>query len=346
MPSAYGNTVQHWRSQVVADITSQTANQCTVRSRCYWHSISWGYNVSGVKGHASVGSYGSGDKTFTASSGTSASVSQLVATVTHTYTRTTSDQKITCKAVVTFNGGYHDGTSTATTTITVPKLASEIPGPPTDVTAIRNADDDIDVTWVLHPELGGITKNTIQVQVDDEDWTTLSSSLGSSVTSYTYTAGSANHRYCFRVSSTSAAGTSDYGTSEYIYTTPAAPSAVTGFRIIDTCYVSATATNIEWPDTYRWQRRINNNSAWVTITEGTTLSIIDDITSLSTMDEDRIYYRCCAIAPSGLAGSYSSSFKMTSALPRIYVWYDSTIPDKIMVNIPSGNNIKNVYFSV
>lgn len=97
MPSAYGNTVQHWRSQVVADITSQTADKCTVRSRCYWHSISWGYNVSGVKGHASVGSYGSGDKTFTASSGTGASVSKLVATVTHTYTRTNSDQKITCK---------------------------------------------------------------------------------------------------------------------------------------------------------------------------------------------------------------------------------------------------------
>lgn len=339
MPSAYGNTVQHWRSQVVADITSQTTNQCTVRSRCYWCSIGWGYSVSGSSGSASVGSYSSGNKSFTASSGTGASVSILVATATHTYTRTTSNQNITCKAVVTLSGGYHNGTSTATTTITVPKLDAEVPETPTSVTAKRNADNDIDVSWVLHPKLGGISKNTIQVQVDSGSWTTLSSSLGSGATSYTYTAGSANHRYRFRVSSTSSAGTSSYGTSGYVYTTPAAPSAVSGFRIGDTCYLSATVTNIKWPNTYRWQRS-TNNSSWTTITGATSSSISDSIIS------DTIYYRCCAIAPSGLAGSYSSSFKMTAALPNIYVWYDSTIPDKIMVNVPSGSNIKNVYFSI
>lgn len=339
MASAYGNTVQHWRSQVVADITSQTTTQCTVRSRCYWCSIGWGYSVSGSSGSASVGSYSSGNKTFTASSGTGASVSILVATATHTYTRTSSNQSITCKAVVTLSGGYHNGTSTATTTITVPKLDAEVPGTPTSVTATRSADNNIKVSWTLHPELGGITKNTIQVQVDSGSWSTLSSSLGSSTTSYTYTAGSANHRYRFRVSSTSAAGTSSYGTSGYVYTTPAAPSAISGFRIGDVCYLSATTSNIKWPNTYRWQRS-SNGSNWATISGATTSSISDTTTIESP------YYRCCAIAPSGLAGTYSSSFQMTEAIPKIHIWYNSTIPEKIMINVPSGSTIKNVYFSI
>lgn len=123
MATVYGNTVQHWRAKIVADTTSTTNTQVTVRTRVYFCSIEWGYDVA-AKAKAEVGSYSSGDKIFNAYSATGASVETLVATCTHTYNRSTSTQNITCKGTVQITGGYHNGTSTNSTTISVPALAS------------------------------------------------------------------------------------------------------------------------------------------------------------------------------------------------------------------------------
>lgn len=123
MATVYGNTVQHWRAKIVADTTSTTNTQVTVRTRVYFCSIEWGYDVA-AKAEAEVGSYSSGEKIFNAYSATGASVETLVATCTHTYNRSTSAQSITCKGTVQITGGYHNGTSSKSTTISVPALAS------------------------------------------------------------------------------------------------------------------------------------------------------------------------------------------------------------------------------
>lgn len=124
MASANGNTVKHWRAVVDASITSESNTSATVKSSCSWQSISWGYSVSGAKGRASVkGTYGS-YSSFTASSSTGQTRKIGVTSRSTTITKTHSAQSIKCTAQVVLSGGYHDGTSTATTYITVPAKPS------------------------------------------------------------------------------------------------------------------------------------------------------------------------------------------------------------------------------
>lgn len=130
MGTAYGNTVQHWRCKVVGEVTSTTDTQCTVRCRTYWCSIGWGYAVN-ANAIAYVGGYNSGTKNFLASSASGASVETLVAEVSHTYSRTNSNQSITCTGSATIYGGYHNGTSSATTTATIPARIRSPHGNPT-----------------------------------------------------------------------------------------------------------------------------------------------------------------------------------------------------------------------
>lgn len=147
MASAYGNQVQRWRSKVVADITSQTDTQTTVRVRCYWCSVSYGYRVfaNGTAYNGSQTSYAE----FSARSGTGETVETLVTEKTVTYTRTNSNQNIACKAVVNVTGGFHNGTSTATVTVTIPARTRTPHGNPTlnlSKTSV-NYGDSVTATW-------------------------------------------------------------------------------------------------------------------------------------------------------------------------------------------------------
>ena len=305
------------------------------------------YGIATVVGHNGGG--GTSAASHTVATGVVAQNSN-VARGSHSYsfTRKSSAYNVTFYAknenqTVSGYGAWNGPVVTASVSVTIPALAVTVPGEPSNVVATYNADNNIKVTWTLNkPSSGSISSNAIQVQVDDGSWTTLSSSLSGSATSYTYTGGSANHRYQFRVSSTSSAGSNGYSEeSGYVYTSPPAP--IGGFGVAfpnaaNTQYingVTAIVSNIKYPDSCEWQRS-TNNSTWTTIDSDADSSISETLTTTILY-----YYRCRAVGPTGLKSAYTSGFRVARA-PRLYV-DSSANPKKIFINLSSGS-IKGVYY--
>lgn len=119
MASGYGNIVQHWQVYGEAYIISQDDETATVRCSTYFHSIAWGYDVAGI-GTASVNgqSSTSGRITFYAPSG--ATVNQHLVTKDVVITKQSSSFNITCIATAEIVGGYHNGTSSVSMTVSIP----------------------------------------------------------------------------------------------------------------------------------------------------------------------------------------------------------------------------------
>lgn len=210
-----------------------------------------------------------------------------------------------------------------------------VPGTPA-VTATRSSDTSINVTWSLkQPTNGSITSNRIEVKIDEEGWTTISSSLSGSATSYTYSSSSANHRYQFRVASSSSAGQSDYGESKYVYTTPAAPRGAYGLIRGTNVGVTALIDNIKYPSGYEWQRSANGSTGWTNINGAQ--SSISDTYSGSTAP----YYRVRCVGVGGLASAYCPAFQVSKGY-NIYVNSAGSTPDKINFYVPTGSSIKSI----
>lgn len=266
MGTAYGSTVQHWRAKVVSDITSSTDTTVTLRVRAYWCSISWGYAVSGNTGTATNGSY-STSATFTASSSTGQSREILVATRTVTYNKGSSAKSITCKATIK-QVDYHAGTSTATTTHTIPAITYSTPNAPSSCSATRNSDSKATVTWT-----NGSTSTTrprTKVLVErawgpgTETFGQIAS-LSSSSTSYTDSTIAANRRYRYRVRSYGNGGYSSYSTSGWIYTTPGAPSSLTA-SVVEGTSIKVTVSGLgNYAEGWQLARSTDGGSTWTTI---------------------------------------------------------------------------------
>lgn len=130
MAEAYGGVVEHWRVKVVGEVASQAESSVTVRSTALWCSVGWGYDVWGSVASASVAGQSSGQVEFHASSATGASVETAVASTEATFERRGADYTVRCGASATLQGGYHDGTSSASVDVTVPARVLVRPGAP------------------------------------------------------------------------------------------------------------------------------------------------------------------------------------------------------------------------
>lgn len=308
MGTAYGSTVQHWRAKVVSDITSSTDTTATLRVRAYWCSISWGYAVSGNTGTATNGSY-STSATFTASSSTGQSREILVATRTVTYDKGSSSKSVTCKATIK-QVDYHAGTSTATTTHTIPAITYSTPNAPSSCSATRNSDSKATVTWI-----NGSTSTTrprTKVLVErawgpgTETFGQIAS-LSSSSTSYTDSTIAANRRYRYRVRSYGNGGYSSYSTSGWIYTTPAAPTSLTA-SVVEGTSIKVTVSGLgNYAEGWQLARSTDGGSTWTTIQSALSTS------SLSYTDtySGAVQYRARCYRGS-LYSSWTTSNSVTS----------------------------------
>lgn len=311
MASAYGNTVHHWRARVVAEITSQTATQATVRTRAYWCSIGYGYDVY-ANGEAVTGSYSSGKKQFVASSGTGQSVETLVAEVSHTYNKGAKAQSIPCKSVVQITGGFGNGTSTANTSVSIPAIDYDAPEAPSNCSASRSSDSQAAVTW-QNGSTGTTTPRSatlVERQVDGGAWSQIDS-VGASTTNYTDNSISANHRYAYRVRAQGAGGTSDYATSGYIYTTPAAPSSVvaekTGAQSVQLSIEGAAP----YATSYAVERSTDGGSQWESAGTAESFPWVDSNAPAGT-----VVYRVAAIRGS-LQSAWAQSNSVTTITPPL-----------------------------
>lgn len=311
MASAYGNTVHHWRARVVAEITSQTATQATVRTRAYWCSIGYGYDVY-ANGEAVTGSYSSGKKQFVASSGTGQSVETLVAEVSHTYNKGDKAQSIPCKSVVQVTGGFGNGTSTASTSVSIPAIDYDAPAAPSNCSASRSSDAQAKVTW-SNGSTGTTTPRSatlVERQADGGAWSQIAS-VGASATNYTDNSISADHRYAYRVRAQGAGGYSGYATSDYIYTTPAAPSSV----VAEKTGAQAVQLSIEgaapWATSYAVERSTDGGSQWASAGTAESFPWVDSSAPAGT-----VVYRVAAVRGS-LQSAWAQSNSVTTITPPL-----------------------------
>lgn len=340
MADAYGGwagSYGRWRCHINYGIQSENNSQAVVYCQTRFNTNAWGFDVIGTD---TVTINGNTKSQSSAShySATGATVDTTMISHSVTIAKGSSAKNISVSGSIQLTGGYQNGTSSASGSVTVGAIPNTVPGVPT-VTATRSSDTSIGVAWTLkQPTSGSITSNRIEVRIDEGDWTTLSSSLSGSTTSYTYSSSSANHRYQFRVASSSSAGQGGYGTSNYVYTTPAAPSGGYGLIRGTNVGINALVDNINYPSYYQWQRSANGSSGWTDIDE--TLSSVSDTYSGSTAP----YYRVRCIGMSGLTSDYCSAFQVS----KVYSAYvnSTTTPDEINFYVPSGSSIESIKFLV
>lgn len=307
MASAYGPQVQRWRSRVVTDVTQEDATTITVRTRAYWCSVAYGFSVYGY-GTASTGGYSSARTQFVAQSATGETKEQLVCSVEHKYNKTASKQNITCTAKIEITGGFQNGTSTATVTHTIPAIDYSAPAAPSNCSASRSSDAQAKVTWE-NGATGTTTPRSatlVERQADGGAWSQIAS-VGASATNYTDNSISADHRYAYRVRAQGAGGYSGYATSDYIYTTPAAPSSV----VAEKTGAQAVRLSIEgaapWATSYAVERSTDGGSQWESAGAPASFPWVDSEAPAGT-----VVYRVAAVR-----GSLQSAWAQSNSVATI-----------------------------
>lgn len=313
MAEAWGNQVHHWQAYVEASVTSETTTTATITCKTYWHSIAWGYSVYG-HGYGVIGSTtGTDSGTVVFSSGTGASVYQLLTTETKTISKTDKAQSVTCKGVAIMTGRADaNGTSTAECTVSIPAIAYETPNAPSGCSATRNSDAKATVTWT-----NGSTTTTkprtatlVERQTDGGSWAQVAS-VGASATSYADNGIAANHRYAYRVRAQNTAGKSGYATSGYIYTTPAAPTAVTVSKTTASTVQVAVTGAAPYASAYDVAVTIDGGTTWDTIAQPTSMPYVDANAPAGT-----VQYRVRAIRGS-LASAWTVSNQLVTITPPL-----------------------------
>lgn len=122
MADIYGNTVQHWRSFGALSLKT-TNTDATITLSGGWQSQGWGYSLNPVTARLDVGGTVK-NASAAVSSATGETRKVTIANASKTIKRTHAAQNVTVKVAVTNNTGYHNGVSTATTTVTIPALPS------------------------------------------------------------------------------------------------------------------------------------------------------------------------------------------------------------------------------
>ena len=344
MASVNGNLVTNgssysWRVICEVTQTSSTNSTVTYRARAKFYT-KWSirsYCNGSLSGAVSASYDGS---TGTLTNGNSGTYTYL--TKSFTVNRGTAAKSISVTAKMQVTGGFGNGTSTATCSVTVPKIPVTKPGVPKNVSAVRQSDDDIIITWdLVQPTNGSISTVDAQFSRDDGAWSTLKSNMAGTTEKLTHTSALTNRKYKYRVRAGNSAGDSSWSsTSNVVYTTPDAPGKGYALQRGTTVNANVITSNINWPDHYEWQRSSDGSTDWTTI-EGQTADAITDTTKIESP-----YYRVRCIGKSGLVSDWSATFQ-ASATVSVYL----NVPDEasnpqVYVQVPDGTNTFEVYLNV
>lgn len=141
--------------------------------------------------------------------------------------------------------GYHNGTSAASVTVTVPAIGYQVPNAPSDLRGFTSG-NSATMQWQNNPS--GTTKKytgvAVEKSVDGGAWGT-AANLAADATSWTDGGISRRHSYAYRVKARNNAGWSGASnTYSFIaYDTPPAPSGLSASRVSDTLARVAWANN-------------------------------------------------------------------------------------------------------
>lgn len=156
------------------------------------------------------------------------------------------DRTVQAWAQYNVTGGYGNGTSNASVSLTIPKRPYNTPRPPKNATVKSNGDASQTVSWTADytgPDDAYPWTSVSVARLTDGtgDWKQLGS-VSWDVTSFTDKTTSANHKYTYHVWSNNTAGSSSHVSAGDVRTTPAAPSSVSVARVSDSsCSVKVAA---------------------------------------------------------------------------------------------------------
>lgn len=184
------------------------------------------------------------------------------------------------------------------------------PNAPSSCSATRNSDAKATVTWTngstdtTHPR----SATLIERQTDAGDWVQIAS-VGSTVANYTDNSISTNHRYRYRVRAQNSAGYSSYATSGYIYTTPAAPTAVSLSKTASTTVSVDATVNAPYATGFDVQRSTDSGATWsANISTNAALPYSDTVTGT-------VRYRVRSNRSNSLYSAWKSSSDITTIVP-------------------------------
>ena len=316
MASTNGNTVSggstsagtaySWRCVVEIAVASESATQVkyTVRLKYYTRYSIDVYSNGKLSGGAS-GSW-SGSMKSTSNSGKTTTVITKSVTVN----KGSSSKSFSVSGQIRNTGGFGNGTSRATCKVTVPAIDYSAPNAPRNCAASRSRDSQAKVTWS-----NGSTSTTrprsstkVERQTDSGSWTQVAS-VGASTANYTDNGISANHRYRYRVRAQGSGGYSGYATSGYVYTTPAAPTAVELVKTSDTQVQVSIQGAAQWADSYKLQRSVDSG-AWADVASVTSWPYVD------TPGGGMVKYRVAAVKDS-LQSAWTESAEIATITPPL-----------------------------
>lgn len=193
----------------------------------------------------------------------------------------------------------------------------KVPAAPTNASASRQDDSTASVTWTraASPDYAPISDQYVERQTDGGSWVQLAR-VAPSLGEYVDSTISANHRYRYRVRSGNDAGKSAYATSGYIYTTPAAPTAVNVNRASAGVISVGVTASAPYATGFDVQRRENGGS-WTSVATNTSMPI-NDSTTAST-----VRYRVRSVR-----GSLASAWKESADVQAVVAPNAPTITAK------------------
>jgi uncharacterized repeat protein (TIGR02543 family) len=171
--------------------------------------------------------------------------------------------------------------SSATSVVT-----SGLTSAPTSVSAAR-ADTQLDVNWTTPSSLNGgvISAYKVQYSTDNSTWTTASSAVSSSATSYSITGLTNGTNYYVRVLATTAAGDSPAGaisgtatpsTTATNTVSPVISGTVAATRTLNVTDGTWTTGGASITYSYQWQSSANSSNGWSDIGSATANSFTPD----------------------------------------------------------------------
>lgn len=250
-----------WYSTLNVSRTANSATSATYKVTVGYYTQYAIQSYANAKLSGSASGSWSGQMYSTSQSGRSVTVISKTVTVS----KGSSAKTLSFSAQVQVTGGYGNGTSKVSASVTVPAIDYDAPNAPGACSASRVTDKQAKVTWT-----NGSTSTTkprsstkVERQTDSGSWAQIAS-VGSSARNYTDNGISANHRYRYRVRAYGSGGYSGYSTSGYIYTTPKAPSSVSLVKTSDTQVQVSISGAAAYADGYELQRSVDSGS-WAAV---------------------------------------------------------------------------------
>lgn len=190
-----------------------------------------------------------------------------VATSDFTVSRTGGAYTKTFSGRVSATGGFGNGTSWVSVSVSVPQREYDIPKRPANFNLARVSDTSQRMTWTGdYTDMNGATPwSTVRVNRNTDDAGRVNiASLPWSAVNYDDNSTGAGHKYAYDVESTNPAGTSPMSGQLTVYTTPVSPSRVTASKVGAGKVELAISGHSRWWDSAEVEVTSDGGSQWNT----------------------------------------------------------------------------------